>query len=78
MTEEQEIHEGTIQIMVYCKDPNDSEYRCSTRVDEEQITRLNLHEGDIVKYKTIDQGAEIVGIVSIREAVKKITGVFEE
>ena len=74
MTEE--IHEGTIQFMVYCEDPDDQEYRCYERVDEKQISKLNLHEGDRVKYKITEQGVEIVGLVSIRREVKKIVGVI--
>ena len=74
MIEVGEIHEGSIQIMVYCGDPNDSEYRCNTQVDEEQITRLKLHEDDIVKYKITEQGVEIIGIVSIKKNVEKIVG----
>lgn len=69
-----EIHEGTVEFMVYCEDPNDIEYRCNTRFDQKQFDKFNLKENDRVQYKIDKDGfAVILGKVHIEKTIETLS-----
>jgi len=71
MTEE--IHEGTIVLGIWCRNPNDSEYLCDTNLDQEQFEKFNLKVNDIVQYKIDKDGsAEILGKVHIEKTIETL------
>ena len=67
---EKETHEGVIEHMVACYDPNDKEYLGSATIKEQDLKQHDLHDGDKIQYTINDHGyAVIVGKVQIKKTV---------
>lgn len=65
-----EIHEGIIEHMVACYDPDDSEYLASLPVEEPDLKQHNLKEGDKIRYTIDNQGyAVILGKIHIKKNI---------
>ena len=69
MTEE--MHEGIIEVIVCCHDEDSPHYHDNSYLDQEQIDRFNLKEGDRVQY-TVDKddNARILGKVHIGKIIE--------
>lgn len=66
-------HEGKINLVVSCIDPDDSCYGTSENFDPEDAELLNLKPGDRVLYKIPkDKDIEITGRIHIKKTIEKL------
>ena len=74
MTEHKEIHEGTVEFFVQCRDEDTSTYMNNTRLSQEQLEKYNIKEDDRVQY-TVDKdnNAVIIGKVHIEKTIKTLS-----
>jgi len=58
---DEEPHEGIVEFVVCCTDPNDSIHRDNAQLNQKQIDKFDLKEKDMVQYKIDkDNNAEII------------------
>ena len=68
-----EIHEGTVEFCVCCRDPEDMEHMSNTRLDQEQLDKFNLKEDDRVQYEIgKDRNAVISWKIHIEKTIEKL------
>ena len=65
-------HEGSIDVVVCCNDPEDSNYGISKDIEPEILEKHNLKPGDKVVYKIVDEKVEIIGRLKITKTIEKI------
>lgn len=73
MTEDKELHEGTVEFLVCCRDEDTVHYMDNTNLNQEQLDKYKLREDDRVQY-TIDKDgcAVILGKVHIEKTIETI------
>ena len=72
--EDKEIHEGTVEFIICCRDEGTQSYMNHTWLDQEQLEKYNLKENERVQY-TIDKdgNAEIIGKVHIKRTIETLS-----
>ena len=67
---DKETHEGIIEHIIACYNPDDNEYLASTPVKESDLKMHDLKEGDTIQYTINDQGyAVILGKIQIKKTI---------
>ena len=67
-----ETHEGIINLLVECDDPDDYEFRSSVDLEPELLKKHNLEPGDRIQYKIINDDIVILGKIHTKKHIEKI------
>lgn len=66
------IHEGIIEMVVTCEDPNDNNYNMGDYIDKETLDLHDLKPGDRVQYEIINDDVVILGKIYTKKVIEKI------